>query len=143
MIGVDLSGYDLDGPVPRHIIDTNGPKGLASRFQLVVDIVDRENPTIRQLIRRLAGARGHRVVVGTPEHVANEIQSWFEQGAADGFNVMPPWLTGGFDTFVAEVVPILRKRGLFRQDYSGTTLRDHYSLPRPDSLFATEQRKSA
>jgi len=143
MIGVDLSGYDLDGPVPRHIIDSNGPKGLASRFQLVVDIVDRENPTIRQLIRRLAGARGHRVVVGTPEHVANEIQTWFEQGAADGFNVMPPYLTGGFDTFVAEVVPILRKRGLFRQEYSGTTLRDHYGLPRPDSLFAAEQRKSA
>lgn len=143
MIGVDLSGHDLDGPVPRHIIDTNGPKGLASRFQLVVDIVDRENPTIRQLIRRLAGARGHRVVVGTPEHVANEIQSWFEQGAADGFNVMPPYLTGGFDTFVSEVVPILRKRGLFRHDYSGTTLRDHYGLPRPDSVFAAEQRKSA
>ncbi|SFC76239.1 FMN-dependent oxidoreductase, nitrilotriacetate monooxygenase family [Bosea sp. CRIB-10] len=143
MIGVDLGGYDLDGPVPRQIIDINGPKGLASRFQLVVDIVDRENPTIRQLIRRLAGARGHRVVVGTPEHVANEIQSWFEQGAADGFNVMPPWLTGGFDSFVAEVVPILRKRGLFRQDYSGTTLRDHYGLPRPDSLFAAEQRRSA
>jgi len=143
MIGVDLSGYDLDGPVPRHIIDTNGPKGLASRFQLVVDIVDRENPTIRQLIQRLAGARGHRVVVGTPEHVANEIQTWFEQGAADGFNVMPPWLTGGFDSFVAEVVPILRKRGLFRQDYSGATLRDHYGLPRPESLFAAEQRKSA
>ena len=110
---------------------------------LIVDIVDRENPTIRQLIRRLAGARGHRVVVGTPEHVANEIQSWFEQGAADGFNVMPPYLTGGFDNFVAEVVPILRKRGLFRQDYSGTTLRDHYGLPRPDSLYAAEQRKSA
>ena len=143
LIGVDLSGYDLDGPVPRHIIDINGPKGLASRFQLVVDIVDRENPTIRQLIRRLAGARGHRVVVGTPEHVANEIQSWFEQGAADGFNVMPPYLTGGFDSFVAEVVPILRKRGLFRQDYSGATLRDHFGLPRPDSLFAAEQRKSA
>ncbi|WP_100959916.1 LLM class flavin-dependent oxidoreductase [Bosea sp. FBZP-16] len=143
MIGVDLGGYDLDGPVPRHIIDTNGPKGLASRFQLVVDIVDRENPTIRQLIRRLAGARGHRVVVGTPEHVANEIQTWFEQGAADGFNVMPPYLTGGFDSFVAEVVPILRKRGLFRQEYSGTTLRDHYGLPRPESVFATEQRQSA
>lgn len=143
MIGVDLSGYDLDGPVPRHIIDTDGPKGLASRFQLVVDIVDRENPTIRQLIRRLAGARGHRVVVGTPEQIANEIQTWFEQGAADGFNVMPPYLTGGFDSFLSEVVPILRKRGLFRQDYSGTTLRDHYGLPRPDSGYAEARRKSA
>ncbi|MGX1788522.1 LLM class flavin-dependent oxidoreductase [Bosea sp. NPDC055332] len=143
MIGLDLTGFDLDGPFPRHLIDTSGPKGLASRFQLVVDIVDRENPTIRQLIQRLAGARGHRVVVGTPEHVANEIQTWFEQGAADGFNVMPPWIHGGFEIFVAEVVPILRKRGLFREDYSGSTLREHYGLPRPDSIFAVKQRKSA
>ncbi|MEZ2410354.1 LLM class flavin-dependent oxidoreductase [Bosea sp. RCC_152_1] len=143
MVGLDLTGFDLDGPFPRHLVDTNGPKGVASRFQLIVDIVDRENPTIRQLIRRLAGARGHRVVVGTPDHVADEIQTWFEQGAADGFNVMPPYLTGGFDTFVAEVVPILRKRGLFRHDYTGSTLREHYGLPRPESIFAAEQRQSA
>lgn len=143
MIGLDLTGFDLDGPFPRHLVDTSGPKGVASRFQLIVDIVDRESPTIRQLIRRLAGARGHRVVVGTPDHVADEIQTWFEQGAADGFNVMPPYLTGGFDTFVSEVVPILRKRGLFRQEYSGSTLREHYGLPRPESVFAADQRQSA
>lgn len=143
MIGIDLSGFDLDGPFPRHLIDTNGPKGVASRFQLIIDIVDREQPTIRQLIKRLAGARGHYVFVGTPERVANEIQTWFEQGAADGFNVMPPWLTGGFDAFVSEVVPILRKRGLFREEYTGSTLRDHYGLPRPESGFALAQRRSA
>lgn len=143
MIGIDLSGFDLDGPFPRHLIDTNGPKGVASRFQLIIDIVDREQPTIRQLIKRLAGARGHYVFVGTPERVANEIQTWFEQGAADGFNVMPPWLTGGFDAFVSEVVPILRKRGLFREEYTGSTLRDHYGLPRPESGFAQAQRRSA
>ena len=143
MLGVDLSGFDLDGPFPRHVIDTSGPKGVASRFQLVVDIVDREKPTIRQLIKRLAGARGHWVLAGTPERIANEIQAWFETGAADGFNVMPPWLTGGFDVFVAEVVPILRKRGLFREEYSGTTLRDHYGLPRPESGYAAARRKSA
>lgn len=143
MIGIDLSGFDLDGPFPRHLIDTNGPKGVASRFQLIIDIVDREQPTIRQLIKRLAGARGHYVFVGTPERVANEIQTWFEQGAADGFNVMPPWLTGGFDAFVSEVVPILRKRGLFREEYTGSTLREHYGLPRPESGFALAQRRSA
>jgi FMN-dependent oxidoreductase (nitrilotriacetate monooxygenase family) len=143
MIGIDLSGFDLDGPFPRHLIDTNGPKGVASRFQLIIDIVDREQPTIRQLIKRLAGGRGHWVLVGTPERVANEIQTWFEQGAADGFNVMPPWLTGGFDAFVSEVVPILRKRGLFREDYTGSTLRDHYGLPRPESGFSLAQRRSA
>jgi FMN-dependent oxidoreductase (nitrilotriacetate monooxygenase family) len=143
MIGVDLSGHDLDGPFPRHLVDTKAPRGVASRFQLVIDIVDREQPTIRQLLRRLAGGRGHWVIAGTPEEIADSIQQWFEGGAADGFNVMPPWLTGGFDAFVEHVVPILRKRGLFREEYSGTTLRDHYGLPRPDSLFAHPARAIA
>jgi alkanesulfonate monooxygenase SsuD/methylene tetrahydromethanopterin reductase-like flavin-dependent oxidoreductase (luciferase family) len=129
--------------VPRHLIDDRGPRGAASRFQLVVDIIDRERPTIRQLMRRLAGGRGHWVIAGTPEEIADNIQIWFESGAADGFNVMPPWLTGGFDAFVEHVVPILRKRGLFREEYSGTTLRDHYGLPRPDSLFAHPARAIA
>ncbi len=135
MIGLDLSGYDLDGPFPRHLVDERGPRGVASRFRLVLDIVDREQPTIRQLIHRLAGARGHYIIAGTPERIADEIQLWFENGAADGFNVMPPWLTGGFDVFADEVVPILRRRGLFRSEYAGTTLRDHFGLPRPDSLY--------
>jgi FMN-dependent oxidoreductase (nitrilotriacetate monooxygenase family) len=143
MIGVDLSGHDLDAPFPRHLIDPKGPRGVASRFQLVVDIIDREQPTIRQLLRRLAGGRGHWVIAGTPEEIADNIQTWFESGAADGFNVMPPWLTGGFDAFAEHVVPILRKRGLFREDYSGTTLRDHYGLPRPDSVFAHPARAIA
>lgn len=143
MTGLDLAGHDLDGPFPRHLADETGPRGAASRFKLILDIVDREHPTIRQLIHRIAGARGHRVAVGTPEQIAAEIQSWFEAGAADGFNVMPPWLTGGFDVFAAEVVPILRKRGLFRDDYAGTTLRDHYGLPRPQSLYASPHRRTA
>lgn len=136
MIGVDLTGYDLDGPVPRHLIDTASARGVASRFKLVVDIVDREKPTIRQLVQRLAGARGHWVIAGTPEKIADNIQTWFEGGAADGFNVMPPWLPGGFDVFAEQVVPILRKRGLFREDYTGTTLREHYGLARPASIYS-------
>jgi alkanesulfonate monooxygenase SsuD/methylene tetrahydromethanopterin reductase-like flavin-dependent oxidoreductase (luciferase family) len=143
MIGLDLSGFDLDGPFPRHLIDTDGPRGVASRFKLVIDIVDREQPSIRQLMQRLAGGRGHWVIAGTPEQIADNIQNWFENGAADGFNVMPPWLTGGFDAFVEHVVPILRKRGLFREEYAGTTLRDHYGLPRPDSQFAHPARAIA
>ncbi|MGL3213627.1 LLM class flavin-dependent oxidoreductase [Bradyrhizobium sp. BR 1433] len=136
MIGLDLSGFDLDGPFPRHLIDTGSARGVASRFKLVVDIVDREQPTIRQLVQRLAGARGHWVIAGPPEKIADNIQTWFENGAADGFNVMPPWLPGGFDIFAEQVVPILRKRGLFRDEYSGTTLRDHYGLSRPQSVFS-------
>jgi len=136
MIGLDLTGFDLDSPFPRHLIDTTGARGVASRFKLVVDIVDREKPTIRQLVQRLAGARGHWVIAGPPEKIADNIQTWFENGAADGFNVMPPWLPGGFDIFAEQVVPILRKRGLFRDDYTGKTLREHYGLSRPASVFA-------
>ena len=143
MTGLDLSGYDIDGPFPRHLLDLDGAIATASRFQLIVDILDREKPTIRQLINRLAGGRGHFVVTGTPELIADQIQLWFENGAADGFNIMPPWLTGGFDVFAAEVVPILRKRGLFRERYEGTTLRDHYGLPRPESRFVDRARASA
>ena len=135
MIGIDLTGHDLDGPFPRELISTEGERGVGSRFQLVIDILNRENPTIRQLIHRLAGARGHWVEVGTPDQIADRMQQWFEGGAADGFNLMPPYFTGGLDVFIDEVVPILRRRGLFRQDYGGTTLRDHFGLPRPESVF--------
>jgi FMN-dependent oxidoreductase (nitrilotriacetate monooxygenase family) len=136
MLGLRLTEEELDGPVPRSLIETGGERGNGSRFQVVLDIIDREQPTVRQLLHRLAGARGHRVIAGTPEQVADQIQEWFEHGAADGFNVMPPWLSGGFDLFADQVVPILRERGLFRTEYSGTTLRDHYGLSRPDSQYA-------
>ena len=136
LTGVDLSSYDLDGPFPREVIDADVERSEGSRFQLVLDIVDREQPTLRQLCHRLAGARGHRVVTGTPDQVADTIQEWAEHGAADGFNVMPPWLPGGIDVFIEEVVPILRERGLFRTEYTGTTLRDHLGLDRPASQYA-------
>jgi len=143
MIGLDLSRHDLDAPFPRHLVRTDGELGVASRFQVVLDIVDREKPTIRQLIQRLAGGRGHHVIAGTPEQIADAMQTWSENGAADGFNVMPPYFPGGFDVFASEVVPILRRRGLFREDYTGTTLRDHLGLPRPESRYAHPLRESA
>lgn len=142
--GVDFSGLPLHAEVPLDAFNAVGPaKRVASRFQLVLGIVERERPTLRQLIDRLAGARGHYVVVGTPERIADEIQLWFETQAADGFNVMPPWYPAGFDVFASEVVPILRKRGLFRHDYTGRTLREHYGLPRPPSLYVGEARATA
>jgi FMN-dependent oxidoreductase (nitrilotriacetate monooxygenase family) len=134
LLGVRLTADRLDEPFPRELVETGGERGNGSRFQLVLDIVDRERPTVRELLHRLAGARGHQVVAGTPERIADHIQEWFEHGAADGFNIMPPWLPGGFDLFADHVVPILRARGLFRSAYRGTTLRDHYGLPRPAAL---------
>ncbi|MEV0112271.1 LLM class flavin-dependent oxidoreductase [Streptomyces sp. NPDC050844] len=140
ILGVRLTADQLDGPVPRELIETGGERGNGSRFQVILDIIEREQPTVRGLLHRLAGARGHRVIAGTPEQVADQIQEWFEQGAADGFNVMPPWLPGGFDLFADHVVPILRARGLFRTEYTGTTLRDHYGLTRPDSQYTNPAR---
>lgn len=131
MIGLDLSGEPLDGPLPADLPAEKDVRGQQSRFSLVVELARREELTIRQLLRRLAGGRGHRVFAGTPEQVADEIQLWFENGAADGFNVMPPLLPGGLSDFTTEVVPILQARGLFRTEYSGRTLRDSYGLARP------------
>ena len=91
----------------------------------------REKPTLRELLARLAGARGHFTFAGTPEQVADLMIDWFEGGAADGFNLMPPILPWMLDVFIAEVVPILQKRSLFRTAYEGSTLRAHYGLERP------------
>lgn len=136
LTGVDFAGYDLDAPFPVHLLDARANDVAASRFKVVHDIVAREKPTLRGLLHRLAGARGHRVVAGTPEQIADTMQDWFRNGAADGFNVMPPWLPGGIEVFIAEVLPILRKRGLFREEYEGETLRDHYGLPRSESVYS-------
>ena len=91
----------------------------------------REDLTVRQLIGKLGGGRGHRTFTGTPVQLADDLQTWFESGAADGFNIMPAVLPSGLEAFVEKVVPILQERGLFRADYTGATLRDHLGLERP------------
>lgn len=125
--GFDLSGYPVDGPLPD-IPETNGGK---SRQQLLIDLARRDNLTIRQLYLRIAGARGHQQVVGTPQSVADQLQQWFEEDGADGFNIMSPWLPGGLDDFIELALPELRRRDLFRTEYSGATLRQHLGLARP------------
>lgn len=136
LLGVDLGGHPLDAAFPLEALDFDAPQSTSSRFRVIVDIVEREQPTLRQLIQKLAGARGHWTPSGTPDQIADLIQQWFEAGAADGFNVMPPWFPTGFDLFVDEVVPLLQARGLFRREYTGRTLREHYGLARPVSQFA-------
>ncbi|HEV7975615.1 LLM class flavin-dependent oxidoreductase [Amycolatopsis sp.] len=128
MLDHDISLYPLDGPLPEVGTHTEGAQ---SRFDLVTGLARRENLTIRQLIERLAGGRGHRVFAGTPTQIADQLEHWFTEGAADGFNIMPPTLPGGLDDFVDLVVPELQRRGLFRTEYTGSTLREHYGLARP------------
>ncbi|GAA0965340.1 LLM class flavin-dependent oxidoreductase [Acrocarpospora macrocephala] len=133
ILGVDLSDHPLDEPLPEISPETEGQQ---SRVKLVLDLASRDNLTLRQLIARLAGGRGHRVLAGTPELIADQIQEWFEQGAADGFNIMPPVLPSGLADFVDHVVPVLQARGLFRYEYEGRTLRENYGLARPANRYA-------
>ena len=137
MLKVDLFSYPLDGPLPElpGLEDINGNK---SRFQLVADLAKRDKLTIRQLIHRLAGGRGHRTFAGTAIQVADQLEEWFTNGASDGFNVMPPYLPGGLEEFAQQVIPELQRRGLFRTEYSGSTLREHFGLTRPINQYAAK-----
>jgi FMN-dependent oxidoreductase (nitrilotriacetate monooxygenase family) len=131
ILEVPRETLELDRELPSELAAGTAVEGMRSRRDLVVSLARRERLTVRQLLGRLGGGRGHWTVVGTPEQVADALQTWFEQGAADGFNVMAPVLPSGLEAFVEHVVPILRRRGLYRSEYEGTTLRDHYGLPRP------------
>ena len=126
-LGMDMSGHPMDGPVPT----PPATEHLKSRAALLMEMARREKLTLRDLYYRVAAARGHLLLVGTPVMIADTLQRWFEAGAADGFNVMPPFFPGQFEAFADSVVPILQERGLFRADYTGRTLRDHLGLARP------------
>lgn len=120
----------LDAELPDDIPAEDQIEGGKSRFSLVVGLARRERLTVRQLLVRLGTGRGHHTVIGTPEQVADAMQAWWQAAAADGFNVMPPVLPHDLRDFVEHVVPLLQRRGLFRGEYAGTTLREHYGLPR-------------
>jgi FMN-dependent oxidoreductase (nitrilotriacetate monooxygenase family) len=123
------SDLKLDAPLPA---DLDPPAdGHQTAFHSTVGVARREGLTVRQLLRRLGGGIGHRIVVGTPEQVADDIERWFRAGAADGFNLMPDVLPDGLELFVDQVVPLLQRRGLFRRDYETNTLRGHLGLPAP------------
>ncbi len=124
--GMDLSTYPLDGPVPEVPLG----EGNQSRVKLMTDMAKRENLTLRELAAIAAGSRGHRVIVGTAEDIADDFQLWLEQGGADGFNIMPAIMPEQLDLFVALVIPELRRRGLFPTDYAYATLRENLGLPK-------------
>jgi FMN-dependent oxidoreductase (nitrilotriacetate monooxygenase family) len=125
-LGYDVSGHPLDGPVPEP------PLGQGGRTfsRVLFETARRENMTLRDLYDLTAAARGHWVIAGTPRRIADTLEEWFVDGAADGFNILPPYFPGAFDDFVDLVVPELQRRGLFRTDYEDTTLRDHFGLRR-------------
>ena len=134
----DLTGYDIDGPVP--VVEQ---KGQPSRSQLLSETARAEGLTIRQLYQRIAGGRGHYQVIGSPKDVVDLMEEWFTSGAADGFNVIPPFFPNSLDEFNALVVPELQRRGLYRTAYAGTTLRENLGLPRPVSRHAQDAKRQA
>ncbi|UGT43132.1 LLM class flavin-dependent oxidoreductase [Nocardia yamanashiensis] len=137
--GIPVEDLDLDSELPADLPTEDEIQGAKSRFTLIVNLARRERLTLRQLIGRLGGGRGHHTFAGTAEQVADTIEEWFTRGAADGFNIMPAVLPSGLDRFVDEVVPILQRRGLFRTDYTETTLRGHYGLERPVNQFTAAE----
>lgn len=138
---IDPALLELDKPLPDPLpLPVNANHTM---FQGTVNLARRGNLTVRELIQALGGGVGHRIIVGTPEQIADDIEAWFKAGAADGFNLMPDVLPTGLETFVDTVVPILQKRGLFRTEYAGTTLRDHFGLPRPVSRYAKRAQEVA
>ena len=135
----DPSVFELDEPLPDFILARPKLEGSQSRSDLIIELAQRENLTVREMLSRLGGGRGHFTFVGTPDQVVDTIIAWFEGGAADGFNIMAPALPSGLETFIEHVLPILRSKGLFREDYRGTTLRDHYGLPVPANQFRRDR----
>lgn len=133
---VNLAEYDLDGPLPPLPVT----EGMKSRPALLRQIADENNFTLRELYQWVATARGHFTIVGSAEQVADTLQQWFENEAADGFNILPPWLPGGLDDFIALVLPILQQRGLFRTAYEGTTLRENLGLPFAENRYSPLHR---
>lgn len=134
--GINLADYDLDGPLPPLPVT----EGMKSRPELIRQIADENNFTIRQLYQWVATARGHFTVIGSAEQVADTLQAWFENEAADGFNILPPWLPDGLDDFIELVLPILQQRGLFRTAYEGTTLRENLGLPFAENRYTALRR---
>lgn len=137
------SAFQLDEPLPEFILARPKLQGSQSRSDLIIELAVREKLTVRQVLSRLGGGRGHFEVIGTPDQVADTIVAWFEGGAADGFNIMAPALPSGLETFIAQVLPILRAKGLFREEYEGTTLREHYGLPVPANQFQRPAQPAA
>ena len=141
-IGHDISGYPLDAPVPEFPAAINTGQSFSTTL---LEMARREKMTLRDLYNITAAARGHWVIYGTPQRIADTLEDWFVSGLADGFIIMPAYFPGAFNDFVNLVVPELQRRGLYRKDYSGPTLRDHLGIGPPPaaSKGALERAASA
>lgn len=140
-LGIDLAGLPLDGPLPDLSRSSRPEAEVRGLVHLAQAAEGRADISLRELFHYFAAtSRGHLLVVGGPEEVADTIQHWFEHRAADGFNICPPYLPGGLDLFAELVVPVLQRRGLFRTEYESDTFRGHFGLTRPENRYAQADR---
>ena len=130
--GLDLSKFPLDGPLPE-LPKTNGAQ---ARQQILINMAREQNLTLREVGRRFAESVGHNLIWGTPQYIADMMEEWFRKGACDGFCILFPYYKGGVEDFVTLVIPELQRRGLFRTEYEGTTLRQNLGLPLPKSRYS-------
>ncbi len=137
---VDLAPYPFDGPLPDNLPRSNASQSI---FDNVTAMARREKLSIRQVAMRVAGARAKAVIHGAPQTIADYMEEWFRKDGCDGFNIMPPFLPGDLDDFVALVIPELQRRGLFRTEYEGKTLRENLGLKRPVSRYAKPAASAA
>ena len=129
--GLDLTKLPLDGPMPELPL-SNGAQG---RQKILMDMARKENLTLRQAARRFAVGQAHQLICGTPETIADMMQEWFEKGACDGFCLMPCYYPRGIEAIVHLLIPELQRRGIFRKEYEGTTLRENLGLPMPQNRY--------
>ncbi|GGA12450.1 putative monooxygenase YxeK [Paenibacillus marchantiophytorum] len=142
-IDVDLSSYPLDGPFPYWEIDAEANNSKKSRLQLLKDLGQREKWTVRQMSQHVISAGGHHTFAGTPEQLADLMESWIDQAACDGFTIMPSHYLQGLEEFVDQVIPILQKRGRYRTEYTGHTLREHLGLTSPANRWSKVQASAS
>ena len=135
-LATDMSAYDIDSPLP----DLPSGGDVFSRAGVLMEAARRDGLTIRQLYQKIAGGRGHFQLIGSVQHVADEMERWFTQGAADGFNIIPPIFPTGVEQIVQHLIPELQRRGLFRTAYEGRTLRQKLGLPTPPSRHGATQQ---
>jgi FMN-dependent oxidoreductase (nitrilotriacetate monooxygenase family) len=140
-LGVSSSGLDLDKPLPLDLIDftLRGSYQSVGFTEALRSVARDRTRTVRQILDQ-GGALGHRTLIGAPEQIADDFETWFTSGAADGFNIMVDVAPTGLAAFVDHVVPILQRRGLYRTEYEGETLRSHFGLARPDSIYERRAR---
>lgn len=137
--GLNLADYPIDGPLP----DLPPSNAAVARQKMLIDMARNENLSIRELGRRFAGGQGHRLVWGTPQKLAEDMQEWLEAEACDGFCILFPYFPRGIEDFVNLVIPELQKRGIFRTEYTGKTLRENLGIAIPENRHTARRRAKA